>query len=328
MSHQFSKKERAFIEHVFVDVESVLEKSSEKIRAFIREYPRLLDEPSRDIRNPLLHRLCMDLARNADRRAIRIRQIQQLIDIDPSCLLKQDDFQNVPVVRLHNRDECNEDPAVMELLNRMVRAMPSALTVQNRYGETVLHMACNSSMFVPFFFEANPKAAMIRDIIGQTPLHIACESRPAHVVEYLLQQNRDVLRCQDDRGFLPLHQVCDRYPLAEMIVLMRRHMPLLPELMTVKDKEGRKPGDYWDEVHENSMEQITTLLEEEYSTQECMNWMNEVTETLQPYQVNLVASIVLHWTKTHNKKGLEKLTSIEAELNNLVDILYSENAGE
>jgi hypothetical protein len=51
MSHRLSNQERAFIETVFVDKESALEKSSEKIRgAFSREHAQLLDESSPAVR--------------------------------------------------------------------------------------------------------------------------------------------------------------------------------------------------------------------------------------------------------------------------------------
>jgi hypothetical protein len=133
---QLSDQERAFVARVFVNEDSVLEKSSGKIREFFLRYPlsELLDNAydAEDAASFPFHFFCQDV-HNADRHAMRIDQIEQLIDIDASCLLKQDDMQDLPIHsyldQIGNyffiRGELAADPTSLDLLRKMIQAQPS-----------------------------------------------------------------------------------------------------------------------------------------------------------------------------------------------------------
>jgi hypothetical protein len=110
-----------------------------------------------------------------------------------------------------------------------------------------------------------------------------------------------------------------RYPLEQMLALMRLHMPLLRQLMRVTIHGSATPGKNKGPWFQNFATQAVNLLEDEYFTQETMKWTTEVAEALQPCAAMLsVASIVMDWTKAYNAKCLEKLAFLELEINDLV----------
>lgn len=374
---------------MYDDANSILENSSEEIRAFAREYPEIILEYGNELYP--LHLLCKDLHKTDDPQA-RIRLIQQLTNVETSCLLQQDLDKKVPLYHILKgvSDELlNNNPEYMDLLNTMVRAQPSAVSMKTKYGEMALHLVCreitgqNTLTLVRLLCEADPKAAtecddfgmlplhfaafyqptdvvqfliqaypdgtthpdsddnlplhlacdnyapgiiqlfvescpdalMHRNNHGQTPLHIACESRRSfNVIELLAQNGREVLSWQDEYRCLPLHHICDNYPLQEVLAYLRLHMPLLPQLIKVKNRWGGTPGH-----KSNFVKRVTGLLEEEESIKETMNSMElnlDAKEALQLSKVIPVAS--MEWIKDNNEKSLERLASIEAELNDLV----------
>jgi hypothetical protein len=82
--NELSEPEKEFVRSVYVNDESVLEKSSAKIRALLQEYPNVLRF---DLNRHLSTLKYMSVADRSE----RIPFIHQLIDIDASCLLKQED---------------------------------------------------------------------------------------------------------------------------------------------------------------------------------------------------------------------------------------------
>jgi ankyrin repeat protein len=397
--NRLSEQEKAFVRGVYVNDESVLERSSAKIRAFLRKYPDLLEFQAssvshRDAELPLF-RLCGSL-HDADRRAVRIRQIRKLIDIDDSCLLKQNRDQLVP---LHHilyclSNELLDDSALRELLRIMVVFQPSSLDNQNVAGDTALHIAClaeetDNLRVVRLLLDAKPKAAMVRNNCGElplhlasmfqptevvqflirespttvfvhdqrgnlplhsacaqyksieviqlivescpialmckneknkTPLHIACQDHASvGVIEYLVQKNRDILGWRDQDGCLPLHYICETFRVNELVALMRLHMPLLPQLIQVKNKQGKTPGQDKDRWFQNFTKEAIGHLQEEHTIRETLDWMNTIADALQLSEAFPSAQIVLEWTKNHKEKCLEELARIESELNHLVD---------
>jgi ankyrin repeat protein len=404
--NELSEQEKDFVRRVFVDEESVLAKSSDKIRAFLLEYPDILLEHSSDSKPDCfdfpLHLLCEDLV-IPDGRPVRIRQIRQLMEMDSSCLLKPSHRHNLPLhctlVSLFIQFERTcVDTAWMELLKSMIQAQPAALTVQNYDSDTALHLACRGRLIgtlpiVRLLFEANSEAAMVRDDDGQLPLHFACmnmlpeevvkfliqecpasilvpdavgnlplhsacssrtglifdniqllvesypialthknnrKQTPLHiacgrtnsvdVIEFLVRKNRDVLCWQDQNGCLPLHYICGIYFVKDMFALMRLHMPLLPQLIQVKNKQGKTPGQDDGRWFRNFSKQAIGRLQEEHAVRETLKWMNAAARTLQSCEDNISgARFVIEWINKHNADCHEELALIENKLTELVD---------
>ena len=83
-----------------------------------------------------------------------------------------------------------------------------AMQCCNRYGESLLHVACRRSTpsIVLFLLNEANVSPRIKDDYGRTPLHDACwRGTPQYeIVELLLNQEPRLLYCQDVRGHLPM----------------------------------------------------------------------------------------------------------------------------
>ena len=88
------------------------------------------------------------------------------------------------------------------------------LTACNRYGESIVHMACRRSDFniVEYVLDNIEEQCLIDDY-GRTPLHDACwRSEPRFdIVTLLLDKNINLLRFQDVRGSNPLNYVREEH---------------------------------------------------------------------------------------------------------------------
>jgi hypothetical protein len=81
----------------------------------------------------------------------------------------------------------------------------------NRFGESVLHLACRhgSTSVVRFLLEEANLSLKVRDDYGRTPLHDACWTREpeTELVKLLVTRCPDLLYVKDKRGFTPLSYV-------------------------------------------------------------------------------------------------------------------------
>jgi len=80
----------------------------------------------------------------------------------------------------------------------------------NRFGESVLHMACRGAgTLVPYLLQECGLAVNISDDFGRTPLHDACwKAEPNfEVVKLLLTADRHLVAVADSRDSLPLSYV-------------------------------------------------------------------------------------------------------------------------
>ena len=84
----------------------------------------------------------------------------------------------------------------------------------NRFGESIVHMACRrAEVDVVDFLLSNGGDKWFVDDFGRTPLHDACwRSEPRFdVVTLLLDRNLDLLRVMDVRGSNPLNYVREEH---------------------------------------------------------------------------------------------------------------------
>lgn len=79
----------------------------------------------------------------------------------------------------------------------------------NRFGESLVHMACRRGQtdMVRFLIDEAKAPLLVRDDFGRTPLHDACwTSKPRFdLVEYIVKQVPELLCVPDVRGHLPLN---------------------------------------------------------------------------------------------------------------------------
>lgn len=90
---------------------------------------------------------------------------------------------------------------------RALKAKGRTLHCANRYGESLVHMACRRGMtdVVRFLvLEANV-SLRVKDDYGRTPLHDACWSAEPNfeLMDFLIDQEADLLLIEDKRGHFP-----------------------------------------------------------------------------------------------------------------------------
>ena len=91
---------------------------------------------------------------------------------------------------------------------RQYHSEGKSLNICNRFGESVLHLACRKQLFavVDFLLNEAHVPAEVVDDYGRTPLHDACwTSEPNFdVVDLILDKCPDLLLVKDKRGHTPL----------------------------------------------------------------------------------------------------------------------------
>ena len=101
----------------------------------------------------------------------------------------------------------NEDLEALKVLHS--RGHP--LQCCNRFGESILHVACRrgSATITRFLLDEANVSLRVRDDFGRTPLHDACWTRePAfELVKMLIEKEPDLLLVCDKRGNTPLEYV-------------------------------------------------------------------------------------------------------------------------
>ena len=97
---------------------------------------------------------------------------------------------------------------------RSLRNVGRSMTACNRFGESIVHMACRRADFdvVDFLLE-NTGGVWGVDDYGRTPLHDACwRAEPRFdIVTCLLDKNLHLLRVLDVRGANPLNYVREEH---------------------------------------------------------------------------------------------------------------------
>lgn len=113
-----------------------------------------------------------------------------------------------------------------------------SLNACNRFGESIMHMACRRGMLdiVTFLLETGC-AVDIRDDFGRTPLHDACWTTVPNfeVMNVVIQKvHPDILLCQDVRGHTPFHYARKEHWGAWVSFLEERDQVLLRRLDVVQ----------------------------------------------------------------------------------------------
>jgi ankyrin repeat protein len=249
------------------------------------EYEEL--EEDSDLTSFPVHHLCADL-KHLEHRAIRIKQIQMLIESNTKCLLIQDSSGRIPLHHLMNNSSLS-DPSCFQLFKRMIRLQPSSVTMRSKNGYTTLHHAVRNrlpSRVVLALVQVDPRLVSMRDFWGDLPLHIACRhfqgdpesvhvllkafplaafmrnvdgELPLHsacggipdlsIIKPLLEVNPRAVSTQNTRGHTPLHQACWQQTDMEVVELFAQ---IDPNCLLIRDCEKRIPlynALYWCTVY-------------------------------------------------------------------------------
>merc|ERR1712087_120602 len=105
----------------------------------------------------------------------------------------------------------NEDISILREMHL------NGITLQccNRFGESIMHMACRRGAVkvVRFLHEEAGVSFRVRDDYGRTPLHDAFWTAKPHaeLVKMIISNCPDLLLISDRRGFMPLSYVRDEH---------------------------------------------------------------------------------------------------------------------
>lgn len=85
------------------------------------------------------------------------------------------------------------------------------LQCSNRFGESLIHIACRRGLLdiVKFLVNEAGVTPNVRDDYGRTPLHDACWTAAPNTAlfEFILKESPDLLFLSDQRGHSPLQYV-------------------------------------------------------------------------------------------------------------------------
>jgi hypothetical protein len=216
---------------------------------------------NRYIENGLLplHILCANLSVPETRHS-SLKLIQQMIEIDSSCLIVRDHWGWVPMFHMIRQysmisPSISNDPACLEVFLLMIQSEPSTLRMIQSEPSTLnafwanrvvtaLQFACTlentPSAVIKILLQAAPYLASIRDNQQRVPLHLACLHRNNSVtIRLLIEAFPDGCSTQDVDGCTPLHLAC--LPTKMILENIRALVESNPHTVSVKAKDGKTP---------------------------------------------------------------------------------------
>jgi len=126
-------------------------------------------------------------------------------------LIVENYFQKITDEQIDGYDNNITNAVRCENLEELRKMRDSGKIMQccNRFGESIMHMACRrrSIKVVQFLLEDCDSSVRLRDDFGRTPLHDACWTTDTEfeIVKMLLTKDPDLLLFSDKRGHTPLH---------------------------------------------------------------------------------------------------------------------------
>lgn len=124
---------------------------------------------------------------------------------------------------------------------RQMHETGQSLQCCNRFGESVIHMACRRGLTQVFDFLVNEAkiSIRVRDDYGRTPLHDACWSKTPNfeIIDTLLKREPSLLLITDKRGFTPFSYArMEHWAMWRQFLFDRKEILIIkPELESVFD---------------------------------------------------------------------------------------------
>jgi ankyrin repeat protein len=131
-----------------------------------------------------------------------------------------------------------------DVLEALVLSAPRALTIQNKEGDTPLHLAVSSSFStshaVSLLTNGASKACFLQDCTGACPLHAAIANNvDERVLTVLLDAAPAAAQIPDNQGLLPLHYVAafSHTPIA----FVQKLIDVYPHAISAQTVDGDTP---------------------------------------------------------------------------------------
>jgi ankyrin repeat protein len=149
----------------------------------------------------------------------------------------------IQTVLTHSFENDNDDSVITKPLHQSEFIQPTSQQIE-AYGHSTDAVIAVRSCDVEALREllANGKQLEVCNKFGESLLHMACRRSNAHVVSFLLNEANVSPRIKDDYGRTPLHDACWRgNPEYEIVELL---LQAEPRLAFVQDVRGHQPFQY------------------------------------------------------------------------------------
>jgi ankyrin repeat protein len=149
----------------------------------------------------------------------------------------------IQTVLTHSFENDNDDSVITKPLHQSEFIQPTSQQIE-AYGHStdavIAVRACDVEALRELL--ANGKQLEVCNKFGESLLHMACRRSNAHVVSFLLNEANVSPRIKDDYGRTPLHDACWRgNPEYEIVELL---LQAEPRLAFVQDVRGHQPFQY------------------------------------------------------------------------------------
>lgn len=168
-----------------------------------------------------------------------IEPTQQMIDsfkVEIATAVRQNDIEQLRKLLLCNNNTKNDNDENEVKSSSNDTAKPKLYHCCNKFGESLIHMACRRGHMemVRFLIDELKAPLLVKDDFGRTPLHDTFWTPQPHyeLVKYIISKKPELLCVPDVRGHLPLNYAPKRHWNDWNTFFQKHHMMLRPTTTT------------------------------------------------------------------------------------------------
>ena len=143
-----------------------------------------------------------------------LRKVMEGEQVDINVIIERSQQDNFYIEHTEEQISCYSQDVITAIRSRdisTIRLMHNSgrhLQCCNRFGESLIHMACRRGFLdvAKYFIEDASVSIRVKDDYGRTPLHDACWCREPNfaLMDLLINQCAELLFISDKRGHTPL----------------------------------------------------------------------------------------------------------------------------
>lgn len=143
-----------------------------------------------------------------------LRKVMEGNQVDIDAIIERSKQDNFYTEHTEEQISCYSQDVITAIRSRDISTLRSMhesgrhLQCCNRFGESLIHMACRRGFLdvVKYFIQEAHVSIRVKDDYGRTPLHDACWCREPNfaLMDLLIDQCAELLFISDKRGHTPL----------------------------------------------------------------------------------------------------------------------------